>query len=308
MESKKASQRTWDKVLRSNARRLRLDAARQASGERVLSHVPTGFEKLDSEYGGLRIGVVTELLAHTGDGKSAFIRQATEGAARAGVGALVIYGEDPEDATAERQLAADTGLNTAAVGRLDLQGPELDNIDRAVDRAVGWAGRVLPNFESHDVDSVLELIDATATVGIGNDSLKLVAIDYAQVLGTSRNLEDDIARLGEELHARARERKFAVLIGSQVSNDVVKRGREGWFSKRDISQIRPSLGDTEWCKRLEKYSKAVWALIRPGRWQREWGEDVADDVAELHVVKANFGGMGYIELGWDGPTTRFSNR
>lgn len=250
--------------------------------------------------------MVTELLAHTGDGKSAFIKQATEGAARAGVGALVVYGEDPEDATAERQFAGDTGINTSAIGRLDLTDVELGNIDRAVDRAVGWAERVLPDFESHDVDSVLELIDGTTT--IGSSELGLVAIDYAQVLGTSRNLEDDIARLGEELHQRARARKFAVLIGSQVSNDVVKRGREAWFTKRDISQIRPSLGDTEWCKRLEKYSKAVWSLIRPGRWQREWGEDVADDVAELHVIKQNFGGMGWIELGWDGPTTRFINR
>lgn len=245
-------------------------------------------------------------MAHTGDGKSAFMRQVAEGAARAGTGVLWIVGEDPEDATAERQFAGDTGMDSAAIGRLDLDDTQLARIDRVAKDSMGWADKILPNFESHDVDSVLALIDGTGDVG--GAPLGLVLVDYAQVLGVSRNLEDDVARLGEELHGRSRDRRFATMVGSQVSNDVVKRGREAWFSKRDISQIRPSLGDTEWCKRLEKYSKSVWTLVRPGRWQREWGEDVADDVAELHVVKQNFGGMGWIELGWNGPTTRFLNK
>lgn len=306
MASEKDSPETWDKVLKRNARRLRQDVARQASGEKVLNHVPTGFEKLDSEFGGVRIGVVTEVMAHTGDGKSAFLRQLAEGGARAGIGTLWIVGEDPEDATAERQFAGSTGLDSMAIGRLDLDSASLACIDRAVADSAGWAKLVLPNFEAHDVDSVLALVDEVGDVG--GVPLGLVLVDYAQVLGTSRNLEDDVARLGEELHARSRKRRFATVVGSQVANDVIKRGRDAWFSKRDISQIRPSLGDTEWCRRLEKYSKSVWSLIRPGRWMREWGEDVADDVAELHVIKQNFGGMGYIELGWDGPTTRFLNK
>src|SRR5678815_783796 len=94
---------------------------------------------------------------------------------------------------------------------------------------------------------------------------------------------------GKELHARSRKRGFATMVGSQVRTEVVQRGREQWFSRRDISQIRPSLMDTEWCRRLEKLSKAIWSLVRPGRWQREFGEDVPDDNAELHVIKANFG-------------------
>lgn len=310
MDLKQASaavpQDTWDKVLVRNAQRLRRDVADRDSGKRILRHVPTGFEKLDQEYGGLRIGVVTELMAHTGDGKSAFMRQVAEGAARAGAGVLWIVGEDPEDATAERQLSADTGLDSALVGRLDLDDAQLVRLESAARGAAGWAHRILPAFEAHDVDTVFDHIDGVSSVG--GAPLGLVLIDYAQVLGTTRNLEDDIARLGEGLHQRSRARRFATMVGSQVASNVIQRGREAWFGKRDISQIRPSLGDTEWCRRLEKLSKAAWSIIRPGRWQREWGEDVADDVAELHVIKQNFGGMGWIELGWDGPTTRFLNK
>lgn len=267
--------------------------------------MPTGFTKLDDKYGGARIGVVTELLAHTGDGKSAFMRQCGEGAARWGGGVLWVVPEDPEDATYERQLAADTGIDTTDIGRLELSNEQLDAVDLAAERARGWAKRVLPVFEHHGVDEVLELIDQTGKIG-GAD-LRLVLLDYAQLFGESRNLEDDIARLGEELQPRTRERKFAVIVGSQVSNDALTRGRDAWFQKRDITQIRPSFGSTEWCRRLERLSKAIWSLVRPNRWLREWGEDLPDNVAELHVMKANFGSMGWVELGWDGPTTRFTN-
>lgn len=296
---------TWDKHLRDGAKRLRQDAQRRASGERVLRHVPTGFEKLDAEYGGVRKGVVTELMAHTGDGKSAFMRQVAEGAARAGVGVLWVVAEDPADATEERQLSADTGIGSTALGRAELDPNQLDQIDKAAEAAADWAKRILPIFEDQDVETVPKLIDEVTTVG--GAPLGLVLVDYAQILAGARTLEDDIAQLGKALHKRSRTRGFATMVGSQVSTDVVKRGRDAWYQKHDIGPVRPSIGDTEWCKRLEKLSKAAWALVRPGRWQREFGEEADDDFAELHVIKSNFGPMGWIRLGWDAPLASFLN-
>ncbi len=303
--------RTLNQVLLDNAQRLKTDAARRSKGEKVLSHVPTGFTAIDSKFGGVRLGIATEVLAHTGDGKSAFLRQLVEGGARAGVGVLWFIAEDPEDATSERQFSCDTGIDTTDIGRLDLSNAQLDQIGQAALDAGKWAKRVLPIYDAQDVDSVFETIDGTTT--IGGAPLTEVVIDYAQVLGTSRNLEDDIARLGMGLHQRSRvtetnKRALASVIASQVSNDVVKDGRDAWYKNRDINRIRPPLGSSEWCRRLEKLCKAVWALYRPGRWLREFGEDEPDDRAELHILKANFGPMGWAELGWDGPTTSFRNK
>lgn len=295
---------TLDEVLRRNAARIRADVGRRRSGERVLTHVPTGFEQLDRQFGGVRIGTATELLAHTGDGKSAFLRQLAEGAAKAGAGVLWICGEDPEDATAERQFAGDTGIPTTDLGRLDLTDAELDNVDRAARLAAGWAERVAVVFGAPDVDEVLAIVDSVEAVGCAQ--VNEVLLDYAQIFSEARNLEDDVARLGKALNQRAAGRRMATVVASQVSNDVLKRGRERWEAQHDISGIRPSIGDTEWCKRLEKSTKQVWSLYRPGRWMREYGEDVPDDHAELHVIKANFGGMGWTRLNWDGPSCRFS--
>src|SRR5258708_2632527 len=128
---------TYDRVLVRQARRLRADVARRASGEPAPGFVPTGFAQFDAEYGGIRAGIITELLMHTGDGKSAMMRQFAEAAARAGKGVLWFVAEDPEDATAERQLAGDTGLSITALGRLDLDEPDMVRIDRVAADSAG---------------------------------------------------------------------------------------------------------------------------------------------------------------------------
>lgn len=296
---------TWDKVLARQVARLKRDVQDRASGKQVLNHVPTGFEALDSKYGGARMGVVTEVMAHTGDGKSSFLRQCAEGAARAGVGVLWWVAEDPEDATAERQLSGDTGVDTAQLGRLDLTAQELDDLAAAAQQDAKWAARILPIFEPADVQTVFDTVDETPSVG--GAPLGLVIIDYIQLLGDARSLEADLATLGQGLHQRSRERRFATLAGSQVSNDVISRAKERFYKVKDVAAFTPGIGDSEWCKRFEKSSKAVWSVVRPGRWWREMGVEHEDDHAELHVKKANFGPLGWVRLGWDGPSCRFLN-
>jgi replicative DNA helicase len=293
------------KVLFDRAVGLRVDCARASKGERLITHVPTGFAAIDESFGGVRIGCATEVMAHTGDGKSAFARQVCEAGAKAGAGVLWLCGEDPEDATAERFLADGTGIPAIEMGRLDLTEGELDRIGEAAGRAATWANRIDVRFGSIDVDEILRVVDETEEVG--RAPLKLVVIDYLQIMAASRNLEDDVARLCTALNARAGERRFAVLLLSQVASDVLRRGREQYQKSSDVAGFCPGLGDTEWCRRAEKSVKAVWALYRPNRWRREMGEDVPDDCAELHVRKANFGGMGWEPLTWNGPGCRFGD-
>ncbi len=245
-------------------------------------------------------------MAHTGDGKSAFARQCCEAAAKAGAGVLWYCGEDPEDATAERILSDGTGVSATDMGRLDLSSGELDRIDSAANAALVWAGQIDVRFGPVDVDDLLAEVDAT--LDVGGAPLKLVVVDYIQIMAASRSLEDDIARLTVAMNARAGARRLATLLLSQVMSDVLKRGREGYRAKGDVMDFCPGLGDTEWCRRAEKSTKAVWALFRPGRWRREMGEDAEDTTAELHVRKANFGPQGWEALRWNGPHCRFENK
>ena len=292
-------------VLLRQAKRIRSDVRRRDSGERLLTHVPTGFRELDETYGGVRRGVATALVAHTGVGKSTFARQVAEGAARAGAGVLWVCGEDPEEPTAERVLADGTGVTATEMGRLDLSPGELDRIDQAAAAAQPWAKRIQVAFEAPSVTEVLDLVDATQT--IGDVPLALVVLDYAQIFGDADNLEHEIAARGRGMQTRAADRDVATLSLSQVATDVLRRGREEYLRTREVKGFLPGKGDIEWCKRLEKSTKAYWVLDRPGMWKREMGEDDPDVTAELHVKKQNFGPTGWVPLCWDGPNCRFNS-
>src|SRR5262249_15390666 len=148
-----------DKVLQGRARGLRADCARASRGETLITHVPTGFTAIDGTFGGLRIGCATELMSRTGDGKSAFARQVTEAAARAGAGTLWFCGEDGEDPTAERYLADGTGIPSVDMGRLDLSAGQLDRIEQAAAGAQDWAARVDVRFGPVEVDDILQAVD-----------------------------------------------------------------------------------------------------------------------------------------------------
>lgn len=146
------------------------------------------------------------------------------------------------------------------------------------------------------------------TTAVGGAPLALVILDYAQIFGDSDNLEREIAKLGRGMQTRSGDRKLATLILSQAANDVLKRGRDEYARTKDVRGFLPGKGDIEWCKRMEKSTKAYWVLDRPGLWRREMGEDDPDDTAELHVKKANFGPTGWVPLKWDGPSCRFSSK
>lgn len=265
--------------------------------------MPTGFSCIDDVYGGIKRGVCTLLLAHTGDGKSVFARQCAEGAAKTGSGVKWFCGEDPEDATAERYLADGSGVTATEMGRLDVSQSQLAKIDKIADESRSWAKYIDVQFEAPSVNEVLEIIDSTTEVN--GAPLLLNILDYAQIFGDSASLESEISHLTKELHQRSSKRKMATLILSQVSNDVLRRGRETWNAQHSAHDYVPRLGDTEWCKRAEKNCKAVWSICRINRWMRECGEEIDDDMAEFHVKKANFGPLGWVPLTWDGPGCKF---
>lgn len=229
-----------------------------------------------------------------------------EGAAKAGAGVLWVIGEDPEDATAERYLADGTGITATEMGRLDVTDGELERIEQAAALAANWARRIRPVFECPSVDEYLQLVDDTHEVG--GAPLALVIGDYVQIFGDEGNLESEVAKLGRGMQVRCGARNLASLLLSQASNDVIRRGREQYLRTKDVRGFVPGKGDIEWCKRMEKSTKAYWVLDRPGLWRREMGEDDPDETAELHVKKANFGPTGWVELKWSGPQCRFSDK
>lgn len=279
---------------------------RRASGEIVRTHTPTGLAEFDGEFGGLELGVLTLVVGHTGDGKSVLIKQFAQAAAEAGIASLVYFVEDPQRRTADRFLSERTGIATTDLGRLRLGAGEVADIRRAAKDAK-WAQRMAVQFGPVLPEKILA--DAERHLVVGGAPVGLIAVDYAQALAPEGGMEEVCASTAKALNQLAGNRNISTVFGSQVVTEVLRRGRQRWErSAGDVSGFIPSLGDAMWSRRLEQYAKAVLCPFRPNRWKRELGEDVPDNVMELHVPKMSFGPSGWVSLGWDGAHSRIFSR
>lgn len=257
-------------------------------------------------YGGLEMGVQTLVVGHTADGKSTVIKAFLEGAARAGLGAVGYFVEDPSKRTADRFLSTETGIPASSIARLDVGKTELVQLHDAVEGAP-WTDRVLVNFGPVDAQDVLEHTRSTHT--IGGAPLGLVAVDYAQALSGEGGLEEVCANMSRSLQVIAEARGIAAVLGSQASSEVLKRGKDRYQRDGTVDGFTIGIGEAMWSRRMEQYSKAVLTVIRPGRWRRLMGEDSADDTIEVHVPKSNFGPSGgHVTFGWDGSLSRIYSR
>lgn len=298
--------RTLRSVLRDRVAEVADGVRRRASGETVLTHVPTGLAEYDAAFGGLELGVMTLVVGHTGHGKSVVMKQLGQGAAQAGLGVLLYFVEDPQRRTADRFLSTATGIASSDLGRLRVDEHELDDLKTAVDGA-DWADRIAVRFGSISPDQIIA--DVERIKHVSNAPLGLVGVDYAQALDNEGSLEETCARTAKALNEIAGRRSMATVFGSQVKTEVIKRGRDHFTRfPGDVSGFCPGATDAMWSARLSQYAKAVLTIHRPGKWKQDMGEDARDDVMELHVPKQNFGATGWVPLGWDGAHARIYSR
>jgi replicative DNA helicase len=300
---------------------LQARVARLAEGKRPgeLTHIPTGFDGYDREFGGMELGCTTLAISHTGEGKSSLVRQVMMRAARAGVPCLDWSLEDPEARTHDRQLANETGIPSKRLNTFEVSKEELARLRSAADKTPKSYYLVHENPGLHGLLPATRDWIADVRRG-GYDGPVLVGLDYVQKLIEGNNPEQELALLGSQLGDLMKDEGSSALVASQVRSEAVTEAKNRFAQSKPpatrpanwkdlVAHFRPRMADAEYCRRLEKSAKAVWVYWRPGRWARDHaGWEVADDCAELHVIKSNFGATGHSELGWDGPTQRIFQR
>lgn len=298
------------RVLYNRVAELKDLKERRDRGEAVFTHIPTGLKAFDTRFGGLEIGILTLLIGHTGDGKTAFLGHLAKAAASAGLGVLLVLLEDPAGKLADRYLAGVMGESANKLARLQFDDPA--RLDAAAASEAEWAKHVALVSGEYSAQELLQVVDETEAVG--GAPLKLVIVDYAQSFSEEEGtLEKVCAQLAKGLNVRAGRRGFASVLGSQARTQVMDRGRARWErtlaqGRPDPGGYRPGKGDAMWSQRLMQYSKAVWTIFREGRWRRELGDPTAkDNRIEGNVVKANFGPEGSEVFEWDGKSCTISD-
>jgi replicative DNA helicase len=270
-------------------------------GKTVLTTISTGIPKWDIE-----LGVLTVIGAPTGEGKSVVMMHLAKSGAQQGLKVLVLSFEDPAAKTADRTLAALTGISARRLGKLDYDEGQLEQLEAAETLDMAWAELVEFHDGLVDADEAYNIVEASGA--------RLVLIDYAQAFpdgadGGSR--ERMLADFALKVNKLAQTHHMAPVLFSQTKAAIAERGRREWgMAKRadgggsgSVDGFRPGPGniDLAWSTALGERAKCLVYLFRPGRWARKCGDRAAkDDTMEIIVDKANFAEEGTIVVKWDG--------
>lgn len=219
----------------------------------------TGFPALDEMIGGLRPGSLFVVAAGTGLGKSLFASSLVLGAR---VSSLTFSLEMAGIEVSERMIASATGIEALRIQRGQVSNEEAGAMQAvAADKSCIW-------IDERPAPSVEE-IAATARAFHRREGIKLVVVDYMQIVRTVREerREAEVANTARQLRALARRLNVPVVGVSQLN-------REGEI--RDSSVI-------------EHEAHVVGYFVRKK----------GDDRATLEIRKNRHGPEGIIPLKFD---------
>lgn len=298
----------YSEVLRGRYSSLVDEKAMRDRGEDPRTQIKTGLRDFDKRAGVDR-SILTVVGAPTGEGKSIFKKHIQEHAAQCGLKALDLSFEDPPDRTADRTYSTLTGINNARLGAGEYDAKELVKVGMALDEALDWADNIDFHYGLRTPEECLEIIR--------DSDADLVQVDYAQAFPEgAKGLERTIADFAWQLNVDAQERRRAIVIYSQLSSEVEKRGirmyeanlrrrQAGESNEAYIDGFRPfGTSDLAWSTALGQRAKGLGFLFRPGRYRRRYKENANDDRMELIWPKKNFGSEGTVVVGFDGKTAR----
>lgn len=265
-----------------------LDALEEASRtRRVVTGVPSGFQALDDITRGFLPGKLVTVGARPGMGKSSFALNIAQHAAMAGYCAAVSSLEMEKDELFVRQVASLAQIDSHRLSS-------------------GYIGEREWERIAHAVGSIAEaplFIDETPAVSLfevrsrarklkAEHNLQLLVLDYLQLMSSTEKLNNrtlELAAITGGLKALAKELKIPIILLSQLSRDLEKRGG------------RPKLSDLRDSGSIEQDSDLVLFL-----WRDE-ALETAQPVTELIIAKHRGGPVGTVKLSWFDSQTRFES-
>lgn len=190
----------------------RMERERSRKGE--LLGLPTGLAPLDAMTRGYQPEELTVVGARSGSGKSALMCQTTAANCRLGTAVLVISLEMSRHALLRRLIAEDSAVPF----------PRVVDPRWATDsdmRAIEEAAARIQKWPLHIVDDsglTIEKLSAMARLAVRRDSVKLVAVDYAQIVSAQgRDERLRVAAVSRGLTRLAKDEGVPVLAISQLA-------------------------------------------------------------------------------------------
>lgn len=259
--------------------------------------VASGIDCIDSTYGGFRSGGSYVIAARPGNGKSALMKQIANQADLRQVPTLIVTSEMDDHEVAARILAERTGVD-GKFFEVDESGECLMTAEqlRTVREAVGGtSASKMRLYSPTGRNASFPSIAATVRLMVAKFGVRIVAIDYLQLIVKSNPKQSDYEKVTEASQAAkqlARELGIVVLLLSQFNRENDKGGAKQ-------KPRRPRLSDLRDSGSIEQDADGVIAMHRIEDEQPEF---------ELIVLKWRNDAPGTFKVKLIGEFTKFEPR
>ncbi|MBO5320978.1 MAG: replicative DNA helicase [Clostridia bacterium] len=258
--------------------------------------VPTGIGSLDKVIGGLYKSDLIILGARPGMGKTAFALNIVRNVAiNSGKTVCFFSLEMSRDQLAQRMLSSEAGIPSEKLRNGELEDDEWTRLAMAGD-----------NLSKANI-----YFDETSNITVPEMKAKirrmpkvdLVVVDYLGLMKSSRNIDNRVQEVSEitrNLKIMAKDLKVPVIACAQLSRGTETKGKSH----------KPALSDLRDSGSIEQDADIVLFLYRDTYYDNEKAEDEDrsdPNKSECIIAKNRHGGLGSVDLFFDGQYTRFTS-
>ncbi len=258
--------------------------------------IPTGIGDLDKTIGGLYKSDLIILGARPGMGKTAFALNVVRNVAiNSGKTVCFFSLEMSRDQLAQRMLSSEAGIPSEKLRNGELEDDEWTRLVQAGD-----------NLSKANI-----YFDETSTITVPEMKAKLrrmpkvdlVVVDYLGLMKSARNIDNRVQEVSEitrNLKIMAKDLAVPVIACAQLSRGTEAKGKSH----------KPALSDLRDSGSIEQDADIVLFLYRDTYYDNEKSddEDRSDpNKSECIIAKNRHGGLGNVELYFDGQFTRFTS-
>ena len=245
--------------------------------------IPTGFQYLDEDFGGLLLGELVVIGGRPAMGKSQFVINLASNICDKEPILFFSFDLTPTTLTS-RILSNRTGIAVDKIIRNQLIDSDV-NLIKLATKQLEKSKLFVSDIGVANVNQTIEIIKEHAELY----QTKIVVIDYLQLLGMGKynsGREAEIGHICRVLKMCAKELNICIVLLSQLSRAVEVRG----------SSKKPQLSDLRDSGSIEQIADKVWLLYRPEYYMIDEFDDdeftPTDCIVMLIVAKNKNGKIG----------------
>jgi len=257
--------------------------------------VPTGFTELNKLTAGWQPGNMIVFAARPAMGKTAIgVNGFAKAAAQSGKWVNIFSLEMEDIRLVERLVLGSSNIDPEAMRSGKMTADDWDKFNAASSELAA-----LPIFIDDTPFAKISRIRNIARANRKAGKCDLILIDYLQLANADGNIkqnrEQQVADMSRQLKAVARELDVPLILLSQLSRDVEKRG----------GTKRPTLSDLRESGAIEQDADMVIFPWRPAYYGINAEVKDPDNYGELIIAKNRHGGLAAIKFWHDGNMTSF---